>query len=344
MKSLFKNLTEIQNQFRSYLNQIADKITLLSEIRSTTKSDIIIQFKNTILFTGLIIVGSAGSASALNISSIDGIWTNITGSSGSPSCLDDSLNNPSNARIFYGSSDFRRCRTPQSGFGFEDGPARTVNPGENFVLGQYTHFNNPIFATSNLARADIEANLIIDGQAVTLSYRVTLDETPNSGICAYDDPNVANDVPCPDKITITPITSSIRLNNQRYLVTGGFVSNPSANIANCDINSTPISEFITQERTNNSACVFANLEAVTTTISGTVYEDSDGGDDLDASEPKLPAGITVNLLDNSDNSIIKTKVMVLTPSPKFSTVIIKSKLIPMIQIFLLDILWVHQMI
>jgi GEVED domain/SdrD B-like domain len=44
---------------------------------------------------------------------------------------------------------------------------------------------------------------------------------------------------------------------------------------------------------------------VTTTISGTLYEDSDRGDDLDASEPKLPANITVKLLDNSNN-VIKT--------------------------------------
>ena len=46
---------------------------------------------------------------------------------------------------------------------------------------------------------------------------------------------------------------------------------------------------------------------ITTSISGTLYEDSDGGDDLDAGEPKLPANITVNLLDNSDN-VIKTTI------------------------------------
>ncbi|NJR18697.1 MAG: hypothetical protein HC785_25290 [Calothrix sp. CSU_2_0] len=40
-------------------------------------------------------------------------------------------------------------------------------------------------------------------------------------------------------------------------------------------------------------------------ISGSLYEDTDGGNDLDATEPKLPANITVNLLDNSNN-IIKT--------------------------------------
>jgi choice-of-anchor A domain-containing protein/uncharacterized repeat protein (TIGR01451 family) len=49
-----------------------------------------------------------------------------------------------------------------------------------------------------------------------------------------------------------------------------------------------------------------NTPAPTTaSISGTLYEDSDRGDDLDASEPKLPANITVNLLDSS-NSVTKT--------------------------------------
>jgi SdrD B-like domain len=43
-------------------------------------------------------------------------------------------------------------------------------------------------------------------------------------------------------------------------------------------------------------------------ISGTLFEDSDGGDDLDATELKLPANITVNLLDSSNNNVIKTTV------------------------------------
>ena len=44
----------------------------------------------------------------------------------------------------------------------------------------------------------------------------------------------------------------------------------------------------------------------TYSISGTLYEDRDGGDDLDAGEPKLPANITLKLLDNSNNVIATT--------------------------------------
>ena len=43
-----------------------------------------------------------------------------------------------------------------------------------------------------------------------------------------------------------------------------------------------------------------------TTISGTLYEDSNGSNDLDGNEPKLPAGITVTLLDNNDNMVVTT--------------------------------------
>ncbi|OCQ96388.1 hypothetical protein BCD64_03350 [Nostoc sp. MBR 210] len=41
-----------------------------------------------------------------------------------------------------------------------------------------------------------------------------------------------------------------------------------------------------------------------TTISGTLYQDSDRGDDFDTGEPTLPAGINVKLLKASDNSVV----------------------------------------
>ncbi|MBV6626026.1 MAG: DUF11 domain-containing protein [Rivularia sp. (in: Bacteria)] len=40
-----------------------------------------------------------------------------------------------------------------------------------------------------------------------------------------------------------------------------------------------------------------------TTVSGRLYEDSDGDDNLDGNEANLPANITVRLLDNNDNQI-----------------------------------------
>jgi uncharacterized repeat protein (TIGR01451 family) len=46
--------------------------------------------------------------------------------------------------------------------------------------------------------------------------------------------------------------------------------------------------------------------AATTTISGTLYRDSDGGDDFDSGEPTLPANITVKLLDSTGATTIAT--------------------------------------
>ena len=70
-----------------------------------------------------------------------------------------------------------------------------------------------------------------------------------------------------------------------------------------DLDSTPNNNNATED---DQASVSVT-SSTATTISGTLYEDSDGSDDLDATEPKLPANITLNLLDNSDN-VIKTRI------------------------------------
>lgn len=70
-----------------------------------------------------------------------------------------------------------------------------------------------------------------------------------------------------------------------------------------DLDSTPNNNNGTED---DQASVSVT-SSTATTISGTLYEDSDGGNDLDAGEPKLPANITLNLLDNSDN-VIKTSI------------------------------------
>ncbi len=76
------------------------------------------------------------------------------------------------------------------------------------------------------------------------------------------------------------------INNQ---ATGGY-TNPSENNNQKEIESNNVkSENI-----------------VLNSVSGTLYEDSDGGDDLDPNEPKLPADITVKLLDSNDAVIATT--------------------------------------
>jgi hypothetical protein len=48
------------------------------------------------------------------------------------------------------------------------------------------------------------------------------------------------------------------------------------------------------------------IAPTTTTISGTLYEDTDGGDDFDNGETTLPANITVKLLDSNNNIVATT--------------------------------------
>ena len=76
------------------------------------------------------------------------------------------------------------------------------------------------------------------------------------------------------------------INNQ---ATGGYTS-PSDNNNQKEIES----NNVTAENTEPN------------TVTGTLYEDSDGGDDLDSNEPKLPADITVKLLDSNDAVIKET--------------------------------------
>ncbi|AFY56043.1 conserved repeat protein [Rivularia sp. PCC 7116] len=92
----------------------------------------------------------------------------------------------------------------------------------------------------------------------------------------------------------------------RARVTGsGSITNSAqvTSIREFDVDSTPNNNQASED--DQSSVSLTVVAPTSTTISGTLYEDSDGGDDLDASEPKLPADITVNLLDNN-NSVIKT--------------------------------------
>ncbi|GBE90456.1 lamin tail domain-containing protein [Nostoc cycadae] len=55
---------------------------------------------------------------------------------------------------------------------------------------------------------------------------------------------------------------------------------------------------------SNTETTPLNIINFGTTISGTLYQDSDRGDDFDPGEPTLPAGINVKLIKASDNSVV----------------------------------------
>jgi uncharacterized repeat protein (TIGR01451 family) len=57
---------------------------------------------------------------------------------------------------------------------------------------------------------------------------------------------------------------------------------------------------------NNTASDLTSINPFVTTISGNLYQDSDGGDDFDSGEPTLPTNITVKLLDSIGITTIST--------------------------------------
>ncbi|MBF2062812.1 MAG: hypothetical protein IGS39_00020 [Calothrix sp. C42_A2020_038] len=107
--------------------------------------------------------------------------------------------------------------------------------------------------------------------------------------------------------TVTAVTgsSSISLNDGFKIPAGGCtvsvnVTASSAGTYTNNIAPGALRTFVG----DNTGAASATL-VVTTTISGTLYEDSDGDDTFDINEPKLPA-ITVKLLDSSNNVIQTT--------------------------------------
>ena len=170
----------------------------------------------------------------------------------------------------------------QSGFGF-DGKNGIITPnvGVPFFLGKFTHYNNPIFATDDngynnnpLAYVDMTTTVPVicnDGTTSTnfvFTTRFTLDETSNTaGTCAYGE---VGDEPCPDKVTVTEPESAIfTCPDGPYTVnTLGFTSS-GLNGQTCDLSFNPESvatEFVTQERQDNTACLWAEISAPTADI------------------------------------------------------------------------------
>ncbi|MBW4432184.1 MAG: hypothetical protein KME28_10750 [Pelatocladus maniniholoensis HA4357-MV3] len=106
-------------------------------------------------------------------------------------------------------------------------------------------------------------------------------------------------------VTATAGSSSISLNNGFKIPAGGCTVsvNVTASSAGTYINSIAAGALKTFVGDNANAANSTLL--VSTTISGTLYEDSNSDNNLGATEPKLPANITLKLLD-SNNSVIKT--------------------------------------
>ncbi len=232
----------------------------------------------------LITMLAVSVALALTMSNADGRWSNVvsnaSGGTGvgclyygngstfntSPTAQDGSTTDENQAR-WGGISSSSDC-TPhpsQSGFGFDgtNGPL-TFNPGQTFLLGKFTHFNNPVyFGSANDTPVSMDLAVALNfsdppATNVTFNYNVLFDETQNNlNPCPYG----GNANGCYDRVTFPG-----SLPDQTFTIGGvdytlqviGFV--PHNNTACPAAPSGPTSSiYTTAEQTNNYACLYAQI-------------------------------------------------------------------------------------
>jgi SdrD B-like domain len=190
-----------------------------------------------------------------------------------------------------GTNDLAACGSPKP-----DLPtiAKAFSPDTVTVI--------PATSTLTLTLGNTNSVPIYLIQALTDNFQSGLKvSTPNglSGTCTAIAGNT---------VTAAAGSSSISLNDGFKIPAGGCTVsvNVTAGTVGTYVNNIAVGALKTFVGDNANAASSTLTVTTTSTISGTLYEDSDGGDDLDATEPKLPANITVKLLDSSNNVILTT--------------------------------------
>ncbi len=146
----------------------------------------------------------------------------------------------------------------QSGFRFDvSATPVAVFTGTPFALGEFTHFNHPVFIPT-ASGATLELDLEISNgntQMETFSFDFLIDETPNVALANCDPAKQVSNVPCDDIITfVNPMADTIvtidGVDFQLELL--GF--GPTANNLQ--------TMFTTVENMDNMATLWAELTAV----------------------------------------------------------------------------------
>jgi hypothetical protein len=251
----------------------------------------------------------AGIVFAFSLGNVDGVWSVIDGGGGatgdrwatgngdSPTHVDtdwwDQTTGYSNSdenQVRYGSdSDF----ADKSGFGF-DGISSLPQTAENvpFLLGEFTHYNNPISADNALGYVDLgttistircnDNSVPTPDDSMLLTYRFTLDETPNQTPCTYPGTTV-----CPDRVTITRQTSATETFTcgstvytvwiLGFIAASDDVDNTCANETYNEANLS--SAFITEESRDNYACLWGKVSSYNPTAVEIMAFDAQAGVD-----------------------------------------------------------------
>ncbi len=257
------------------------------------------------LFVALTVVTLAYAFSA---TTVDGIWSEIdtngatgqtwaTGNGDSPTATTTSTGQRVNTQnsVLLDENQVRYGQQYQfkdkSGFGFDGNDSiGTITPNAAFYLGEFTHYNNPINSTNKFEWVDLgitvsglkcpDNSTPTGGSTYSFTYRFNLDETPNSGTCPYP-----GTVPCSDKVTVGPgpaaSTFTCMENGdpvEYTLQVLGFAPSPTGQDGGC-INSTypggTTDEFVTDEGTDNYACLWGQITRVVPPVDVSVTKSDD---------------------------------------------------------------------
>lgn len=230
------------------------------------------QFKAILALVGGLMLSFGQTSSALTLNSVDGVWQNARTSVGVPAwnCVFyvNSADTTDENVVTSGVGGFLPSDTcspqadtsTQSGFGFQGAPSVNFEAGDAFLLGQFTHYNNPLhFHAGNMSQVELVINLDFSDPVIstTLNYTLLLEETNNvAGTCDY--PSVT---PCSDKVTFLNT-----IPDQLFAIDGEFFSLQiigflSGNLGTCqyDPDAQIVNAFISDERQANRGCLYARL-------------------------------------------------------------------------------------
>jgi len=246
----------------------------------------------------VVLLALAGVAAAFGVGNVDGVWSFIDVGGTDPNATCDSWATVSGSSVAWSATNpnvqtgsttdenqvrygvpqyYEACPTNstgflrQSGFGFNgvDG-ATGVTLDEPFYLGSFTHYNNPIYSSTDRFEW-VDLTLIIpidcddDGDAdTTFSFvpRFYLDETTNSlDPCPYLPGDDVNSNGCADAVDVEqPATTTFTCGTTEYTVNiYGFTSNDNCS-TNFDQNAVS-TQYVTKEQATNSACLWAEIDA-----------------------------------------------------------------------------------
>ena len=257
--------------------------------------------QGTLLFLGVFAVFVAvlagftlmrDSANALTLTSASGTWTVI---GNNPDC--QAGLNTNEAR--WGGAQFGGCSdvSTRSGYRWDGNSVPNFNPGDSFLLGKFTHFNNGIYGNYKATSVTLDLPLVFSNPAQTVNLSVVFghDETTNAAPCPYNGANVPNDPPCADRVKLPNLgLQTFQVGENLYkLEFTGF--RPLAGNTACpasDPGGTEVDTFYTKEGQNNYACIYAKLTFVSPAIE--IIKTPDDGTVL----PGQTADFTIQVKNN----------------------------------------------